>query len=145
MKTQRYRINDTEYDVAVTSCSGGHAEVIVNGIPYNVDILRESDAAIGTAQHPDEPPVRTVMPTGQTSVSESHKEGERIIASPLPGVILGVKVNVGDRVKAGQVIAILEAMKMENEIQSEYDGIVSSVHVSQGDSILEGETIVTII
>jgi len=53
-------------------------------------------------------------------------------------------VNVGDTVKAGQVIAILEAMKMENEIQAEHDGTVASVNVSKGDSVLEGATIVTI-
>ena len=55
-----------------------------------------------------------------------------------------VKVNVGDTVKAGDVVAVLEAMKMENEIQSEYDGTVSSVNVSQGDSVLEGTLLVTL-
>ena len=67
-----------------------------------------------------------------------------IVASPLPGVIVSVNVRPGDKVKAGQVVAVLEAMKMENEIQSEYDGVVTSVKVAQGDSILEGSPIVTI-
>ena len=51
---------------------------------------------------------------------------------------------VGDKIKAGQVVAILEAMKMENEIQSEYDGTVTSINVSQGDSVLEGAPIVMV-
>ena len=66
------------------------------------------------------------------------------MTSPLPGVIIAVKVNAGDTVKAGQVVAILEAMKMENEIQAEQDGVITSVNVAKGDSVLEGATIVTI-
>jgi biotin carboxyl carrier protein len=62
----------------------------------------------------------------------------------LPGVIIAVKVNVGDAVKAGQTVAVLEAMKMENDIQAECDGTVTAVKVAKGDSVLEGATIVTI-
>ena len=68
----------------------------------------------------------------------------KAVTSPLPGVIIAVKVNVGDAVKAGQVVAILEAMKMENEIQAESDGTVTAVNVAKGDSVLEGAAIVTI-
>ena len=70
--------------------------------------------------------------------------GVKTIKSPLPGVMVSVKVNVGDVVKTGQVVAVLEAMKMENEILSEYDGTVASVNVSQGDSVLEGALIVSL-
>lgn len=66
------------------------------------------------------------------------------VAAPLPGVIIAVKVNAGDAVKAGQTVAVLEAMKMENEIQAEHDGVVHSVNVEKGDSVLEGTIIVTI-
>ena len=64
--------------------------------------------------------------------------------SPLPGVIISVNVKVGDAVKAGQVVAILEAMKMENEIQAESDGTVAAVCVAKGDTIQEGDAIVTL-
>ncbi len=74
----------------------------------------------------------------------AHATGSRGIKAPLPGVIVAVKVNVGERVQTGDVVAVLEAMKMENDIQSEYDGTVVSVNVSQGDSVLEGAVIVTI-
>ena len=99
--------------------------------------------------HKIEKPVRepSVMPVPEvSSVADSgvRVAGGKAIKSPLPGVIVAVKVNAGDKVKAGDVVAVLEAMKMENEIQSEYDGIVASVNVSQGDSILEGAVIVTI-
>jgi biotin carboxyl carrier protein len=66
------------------------------------------------------------------------------VVSPLPGVIIAVKVNVGDAVKAGQTVAVLEAMKMENDIQAECDGTVTAVKVAKGDSVLEGAVIVTI-
>ena len=66
------------------------------------------------------------------------------MTAPLPGVIVEVKVSPGEVVKAGQVVAVLEAMKMENEIQAESDGVVTAVNVSQGDSVLEGAPIVTI-
>ena len=66
------------------------------------------------------------------------------VTSPLPGVIIAVKVNVGDSVKAGQEVAVLEAMKMENSIEAVQDGTVTAIHVVKGDSILEGAAIVTI-
>ena len=66
------------------------------------------------------------------------------VTAPLPGVIIDIRVAAGDQIKAGQVIAILEAMKMENEIQAESDGTIISVHVGKGDSVLEGTAIVTI-
>ena len=66
------------------------------------------------------------------------------ILSPLPGVILDLKVNVGDQVKAGQTVAVLEAMKMENNINAEHDGVVTAIKVNKGDSILEGAEILLI-
>lgn len=66
------------------------------------------------------------------------------ITAPLPGVILSIKVNVGDMVKAGQTVAVLEAMKMENDILTEHDGTVRSINVEKGDSVLEGTIIITI-
>ena len=93
-------------------------------------------------------PVIPVPVTGTPSVGDAADGAQapcsKVIKAPLPGVIVAVKVNVGDKIKAGDVVAVLEAMKMENEIQSEYDGTVASVNVSQGDSILEGAVIVTI-
>ena len=92
-------------------------------------------------------PVIPVPVTGTPSVGEAADSAapcSKAIKSPLPGVIVAVKVNAGDKIKAGDVVAVLEAMKMENEIQSEYDGTVASVNVSQGDSILEGAVIVSL-
>ena len=62
----------------------------------------------------------------------------------MPGKILAVKKSVGDTVKSGDVILILEAMKMENDIESDFDGTVTAIHVNKGDSVLEGAKIVSI-
>ena len=68
-----------------------------------------------------------------------------IVKSPLPGIMTEVKVKVGDSVNIGDELAVLEAMKMENTIESEYDGTVAEIYVSERESILEGEAIVKII
>ena len=82
-------------------------------------------------------PTQVVKPAAPAS-------GKSGVKSPLPGVILDIKVNVGDAVKKGQTIIILEAMKMENNINAECDGTVTAVHVNKGDSVREGAMLVTI-
>ena len=142
MNLKKYIINDIEYNVAVNSVTNDRAEVTVNGVVYQVKIENVN------ASCPVSMPVvetANVAPASVQAPAVAVPAGSgKPINSPLPGVIVGIKVKVGDKVKAGQVVAMLEAMKMENEIQSEYDGTVVSVNVSQGDSILEGAPIVTI-
>ena len=70
--------------------------------------------------------------------------GGKKVTSPLPGVIISVDGKEGQTVKRGQKVAVIEAMKMENEILAECDGTITAVHVKQGDSVLEGADIVTI-
>ena len=135
MKQYRFRINGNYYRVEVDSVTGNKAEVKVNGTDYQVEMDNSADTS---DQLPPEPIIRKV------SSAPKPSESARSVTAPLPGVIIALKVNKGDHVKAGQVVAILEAMKMENEIQTESDGIVTSVHVAEGDSISEGESIVTI-
>ena len=85
-------------------------------------------------------PVRT-----QATAAPAKAAGAgRAVTAPLPGVIIEVSVSAGQTVKAGQKVAVLEAMKMENEIQAEKDGTVTAIHVAKGDSVLEGAKIVTI-
>lgn len=142
MNLKKYIINDIEYNVAVNSVTNDRAEVTVNGVVYQVKIENANTSAPVTMPMAESADV-TSAPVEAPAVVVQSGSGKPI-NSPLPGVIVGIKVKVGDKVKAGQVVAMLEAMKMENEIQSEYDGIVLSVNVSQGDSILEGAPIVII-
>ena len=83
------------------------------------------------------------VPKTASVVKKTVAAGKSVVA-PLPGVIVEIKAGVGDVIKAGQVVAVLEAMKMENDIQAEFDGTVTAVNVAQGDSVLEGAVIAII-
>ena len=134
-----YKINGKEYEVSVNSLAGNHAEVKANGVIYQVEI---SDKLSTPDKTPDTCPATSSCSPKPQIV---NKNGDKkIVKSPLPGVIVAVNVSVGDAVKVGQTLAVLEAMKMENDIQSEYEGVILSVDVNPGDSILEGASIVTI-
>ena len=142
MNLKKYTINGTEYNVAVNSVTFDSAEVVVNGVTYQVKI--ENTRGSDSVSIPAEAPVSEVSVKADVSDTVAVTGAGKAVNSPLPGVIVGIKVKVGDKIKAGQVVAILEAMKMENEIQSEYDGTVISINASQGDSVLEGAPIVMV-
>lgn len=146
MKEYSFKINGNRYDVAVNSVSGNIADVTVNGVSYQVEMENASapaqtSAAPAPASAVQAPsaPVQTASPAPASATDQGKP-----VTSPLPGVIIDIKVKVGDTVKAGQTIAVLEAMKMENDIQAEWDGVVTAVNASKGDSVLEGAAIVTI-
>ena len=86
-------------------------------------------------------PAAPATPVVKPAAASTGKSG---VKSPLPGVILDIKVNVGDAVKKGQVIIILEAMKMENNINADKDGKITAINVNKGDSVLEGTDLVII-
>ena len=145
MKTYRFKINGKDYDVAVNGIEGRNASVTVNGVDYNVEMENEVPAAAApvaaTPAAPAAPaPAASAAPAAAPKASGAGKD----IVSPLPGVVISVDVKVGDTVKRGQKVAVIEAMKMENEILADCDGSVTAVHVSKGDSVLEDAKIVTV-
>ena len=142
MKTYRFKINGNDYEVTVNTVEGGVADVTVNGTPYKVEMENAPAAAPAVQTAPAVPVKQTVAPV--QAVPAPAAGAGKSLTSPLPGVIVSVNVNVGDVVKAGQTVAVLEAMKMENDIQAECDGTVTAVKVAKGDSVLEGAVIVTI-
>lgn len=140
MKQYKFKINGNEYNVAINSVEGQNASVTVNGTTYQVEL---ADAPVSAPVQPVATP--SPMPQAEVQATSSAPSGSgKPVTSPLPGVIIAVKVNVGDKVRAGQEVAVLEAMKMENSIEAESDGTVTAVHVAKGDSILEGASVVTI-
>lgn len=143
MKTYKFKINGNEYNVAINSVEGKNASVTVNGTAYQVE-LEEAPAAspVQAAPAPATVPAPQAAPAALKPAPASGTG--KAVTSPLPGVIIAVKVNVGDAVKAGQEVAVLEAMKMENSIEATQDGTITAIHVSKGDSILEGAAVVTI-
>lgn len=143
MKQYSFKINGKSYDVEVKSVEGGMARVDVNGVAYEV----ETDSVKPASSAPEVS--RTVsapapLPSPSRPQSSSVLCSAGTVKSPLPGVILDIRVAKGDKVYAGQTVAVLEAMKMENDIEAEIEGVVTSVHVVKGDSVLEGAPIVTI-
>jgi biotin carboxyl carrier protein len=112
-------------------------KVNVNGTEYEIAIELMSD---------DAAPVAPSTPTAASAPAPAASAagvGEQI-KSPMPGTILSVNVKVGDKVKAGQILMILEAMKMENEILAGVDGEISSVAVQQGATVESGALLCTI-
>ena len=146
MKTYRFKINGNGYEVAINSVEGQTASVTVNGTPYTVE-LEEAPAAPVQVAPVQAAPVQAAAAQpapAQPAASAPASGTGKAVTSPLPGVIIAIKVNVGDVVKAGQEVAGLEAMKMENSIEATHDGTVTAINVSKGDSVLEGAPVVTI-
>lgn len=124
MKNYRITVNGTSYDVTVEELSGGAAPAAA---PVVAPVAAPAPAA---------PAPSKAAPAGGA--------GSIKVSSPMPGKILAVKANVGDSVKKGQVILILEAMKMENEVVAPEDGTIASIDVTVGASVESGDTLATI-
>lgn len=152
MGKYNFRINGHDYQVDVNSVEGGIADVTVNGTDYKVELADAVPAPAQQAVRPAPQTVSAVTPqatapapqAAQTATSSAPQGKGEVVTAPLPGVILDIKVKVGDAVKAGQTVAVLEAMKMENEIESTASGTVTAVNAGKGDSVLEGAAIITI-
>lgn len=144
MKEYKYTINGKEYKVTIGEIEGNIANVEVNGQSYKVEMEKKEEAEKPIIR-PVVKPAATAKPAPQPTAAKPAAAGTgKGVKSPLPGVILDVKVNVGDEVKKGQTVVILEAMKMENNINADRDGKITAINVKQGDSVLEGTDLVMI-
>lgn len=144
MKEYKFKINGKDYTVAVNGIEGKNAAVTVNGVNYNVE-LENAPAAVPAAPAAAAPQAAAPQAAAPAAApAAAAPAGGKVIASPLPGVIISVDVKEGQAVKRGQKVAVIEAMKMENEILAECDGTISAIHVNKGDSVLEGDKVVTI-
>ena len=155
MGKYNFRINGHDYQVDVNSVEGGIADVTVNGTDYKVELADAVPAPAQQAARPAPQATSTAAPAPQTTAQATQTAAQtatasapqgkgEVVTAPLPGVILDIKVKVGDAVKAGQTVAVLEAMKMENEIEATASGTVTAVNAGKGDSVLEGAAIITI-
>ena len=141
MKTYNFKINGKEYSVTVKGIEGRNAEVSVNGCDYTVEMEDTSGITPAPVPAPQAPSLSEPKPEQQAPAPASGGSG-CVVHSPLPGVIISIDVKEGQAVRKGQKVAVLEAMKMENEIQAEADGTVSAILVQKGDSVLEGAEII---
>ena len=144
MKEYKYKINGNEYNVAVEELEGNKANVTVNGKSYQVELDRPAKPAVSKpVARPTAAPA-AAAPAAAPTPKAAPAAGGAGIKAPLPGVILDIKVKVGDTIQRGQTVAILEAMKMENNINADREGTVVSVNVEKGQSIAEGTDIITL-
>ncbi len=145
MKTYKFKINGKDYDVTIGEAEGKMLQVNVNGADYQVE-LENAPASAPAAPAAAAPAAATPAPaaTAAPAAPKAPAGAGEKVNSPLPGVIVEVSVKEGQAVKSGQKVAVLEAMKMENEISAPKDGTITAIHVNKGDSILEGAPIVTI-
>ncbi|SHK36386.1 biotin/lipoyl-containing protein [Tepidibacter formicigenes] len=125
--------------------------VKVNGINYEVEVEEIKENIQNKKESPSlkiEPKKinNTLNQEIKPSVNNNQlaSQGENSIKAPMPGTINDIKINKGDKVKKGQVLVILEAMKMENEIMAPFDGIVESININKGSSVNAGDVIVVL-
>ena len=143
MRSYKFKINGNEYNVDINSVEGNIANVTVNGATYEVEMDTPVSAPAAAVRDSSAAPQNDAQAPAPAPAAKPAGEG-KAVTSPLPGVIIEVSVKEGQTVKAGQKVAVIEAMKMENEIQASADGTVTAVLVNKGDSVLEGAEIVKI-
>ena len=145
MKEFKYKINGSPYRVVVQNSDAESVELEVNGTPYVVEIEQKKKKPVSRIQRQTPPSTETTSVAPKPTVTRTAvAAGSIVVNSPLPGVILDIKVNVGDTVKKGDTIMVLEAMKMENNIQATADGTIAKVSVEKGASVLEGTELIVI-
>ena len=157
MAKYQYNVKGVDYEVEIQDIEGNIANVTVNGIPFEVEMkqpvkagkqkvkLSEERRAEGSEERrvKSEESNSSSASAASTSSAPTAAAGKPVVA-PLPGTINEIKVKVGDKVNAGDTVVILEAMKMQNNIEAETSGTITSINVNKGDAVMEGDTLVTI-
>ena len=150
MNKYQYKVQGVDYEVEIEEVEGNIAKVNVNGIPFEVELQQP----INAAKHPNiaKVKVEAPKPVAAAPVAAAPAAAQPAapagsgnpLKAPLPGTINAINVKVGDTVAVGDVVIVLEAMKMQNNIEAEYAGTVTSILVNQGDSVMEGAVMMTI-
>ena len=142
MKEYKYTIDGNKYEVAINEVGETTAKVTVNGTEYTVEwekpveekpVVKVQPVAAKPAAAPAAAPTPAAAPVSGNAIK-----------TPLPGVIIDVKVNVGDTVKKGDTVVVLEAMKMENNINADRDGKVVAIQVAKGDTVADGAALIVL-
>jgi len=148
MKEMTLEINGKEYKIKVNEFGAEEARLMVNGTEYIVrlkDLGEPKALDIRPAARPFKKELSS-LPQEQTETLRKPKGivGTGQVTAPLPGLVLEILVKEGDQVKAGQDVVIMEAMKMENEVQSPQDGTVKEIKAKRGDSVYEGDPLIVL-
>jgi glutaconyl-CoA/methylmalonyl-CoA decarboxylase subunit gamma len=139
MKKFKFTIRGNSYDVDLKKIEENVASIEVNGTSYEVELEHETK----TSKTPTL--VRKVIFSGAEKIEKKEGGSATPVKAPLPGKILSISINKGDIIKKGDVLLIMEAMKMENNILAEKDGVVERIIASPGDAVLEGDILLEIV
>ena len=157
MNKYQYKVKGVDYEVEIAEVEGNIAKVNVNGIPFEVELQKP----INAAKHPTmtAPKVQAPQPAAakpaaapaaapaaqsEAAAAAAAAGAGQAVKAPLPGTITDIRVQVGQQVSAGDIVLVLEAMKMQNNIEAEASGKISAIMVKQGDSVMEGTVLLTI-
>ena len=122
-------------------------KITVNGVAYDVQVEEANGAtapAAPAAPAPAAPKAAAPAPKAEAPKAAAPAAGAEVVSSPMPGTIVNTVVSAGQAVKKGDVLVVLEAMKMENEIMAPHDATVAAVHVNKGDSVESGTPLVSL-
>ena len=152
MNKYQYKVQGVDYDVEIEEVEGNIAKVNVNGIRFDVEMKQPINPAstlkkvhVQAPKPVSRPSVAPAAAAAAAPAPQAAPAGAGSpVKAPLPGTITELKVNVGDTVKVGDVVLVLEAMKMQNNIESEYEGTVTSINAKQGENVMEGAVLMTI-
>ena len=151
MNKYQYKVKGVDYEVEIAEVEGNIAKVNVNGIPFELELQKP----INAAKHPsmNTPKVQAPRPASAAAAAApapapatpaAPAGAGNAVKAPLPGTVTDIKVQVGQQVNVGDTVVVLEAMKMDNNIESDYAGQVTSIVVKQGDTVMEGAVLLTI-
>ncbi len=140
MKKYSFTINGTKYEVGIKDMEDNIASIEVNGTPYNVEIHQE----VKKVKTPKLVRQEVKHQPGEGSIVKKEGAGGFVVEAPLPGNIFKLLVKEGDIVKRGDVLLIVEAMKMENNIMAEKDGVIQNLKIREGDSVLQNDPMMVI-
>ncbi len=141
MQKLNFNINGKHYEATITEVEHNVAEVELNGKKYTIDVERSEAVAIPAIATP-KPAAAAAAPVAAAPAAPKAAAGANSVVAPLPGSVVSVSVKAGDAVKAGQQLAVIEAMKMENEILAPADATVKAVHVSAGQAVQQGDALI---
>ncbi|MRX63840.1 biotin/lipoyl-containing protein [Maribacter luteus] len=136
MKHFNFNIQNNNYNVKILSHEGNIIEMEVNGTSYSVKMKEETKKA----KTPTLVRAASKRPAEPLKVNPGSSKTK--IVAPIPGVVLSLDVKVGDTIKVGDRLLVLEAMKMENNIASEKAGTVTAVNVNVGQQVLQNEVMI---
>ena len=140
MKKYKFSINSIPYEAKILKVEGDVISLELNGASYDVTIDRDNQQTKTPTLVVQAAPAATANDVAKTAPSTAIGD----IKAPLPGTILSILCNVGDTISIGQKVLTLEAMKMENVIESDKAGIVKEIRVNKSDAVMEGDVLIVI-